>query len=142
MELEGVDISHLEPSFQFHKLGKPPTILTTNEASSTVVSIPTENIELHTPPIVTITPSYAEPPTIKTTLPHTTEADDSGYESEDTTDISNLIDLSIPEIDDMGGIQFPDRLGACKKYWKDVIKAPQHILTALEEGVDINWLGG
>jgi hypothetical protein len=104
MELEGVDISHLEPSFQFHKLGKPPSIFTINEASSAVISIPTENIELHTPPIVTITPSYAEP---DNQPPHATvDGDDSGYESEDTTDVTNMIDLSIPAVDDMGGILF------------------------------------
>ena len=127
MELEGVDISHLEPSFQFHALGRPPTHVI--NPGITTKPDTTPHPSLHPPTV----DNQATPP-LRTT---TDEGNDSGYESEDTTDITNLVDLSLPAIDDMGGIPFPDRLGACKSFWKDTIKAPLHILTALEEGVDI-----
>ena len=141
MELEGGDISHLEPSFQFHALGKPPTVNTnilevipptetTSEATHSTTS--------HQPP-TSMSIESSEPQSHPTPLlPHATvDGDDSGYESEDTTDVTNMIDLSIPAVDDMGGIPFSDRLGACKDFWRDTIKAPKRILTALNEGVDI-----
>ena len=151
MELEGVDISHLEPSYQFHTLGKPPTSGSFHHHHILEEKLPTEiiNEAAHSTPLQpppgqipmgntdTDTMTTKDPLiTIPTTFQHA-EEEDSGYESEDTTDITNLVDLSIPEVDDMGGIPFPDRLGTCKKFWKDTIKAPQRILTALEEGVDI-----
>ena len=114
MELEGGDLSHLEPSFQFHALGKPPSNITISEA-------------LPATPTILLKPQtfdYVEP-------------GDSGYETDGDLDVTNMIDLSIPAVDDMGGIPFSDRLGACKNFWRDTIKAPKHILTALEEGVDI-----
>jgi hypothetical protein len=100
MELEGVDVSHLEPSLQFYTLGRPPT---------TKGSMP----------------AVIEPPP--------------NDKSENTVDVTQMTTIEIPPDDPLADVPFSNRLGACKEFWEQEIKAPRHILDALDNGVDINW---
>ena len=104
MELEGVDISHLEPSIQFHTLGKPPTT------------------------------KGAMPPTIEA------PPNDKDEHTENTVDITQMTTIEIPSDDPLADVPFSDRLSACKDFWEQEIKAPRHILDALDNGVDIGLI--
>ena len=90
-----MDISHLEPSYQFHTLGKPPTSGSFHHHHILEENLPTETINeaAHSTPLQpppgqipmgntdTDTMTTKDPLiTIPTTFQHA-EAEDSGYES-------------------------------------------------------------